>query len=293
MPLGRQTGGLLLERSPLKAWKEAHLTDSAAVGRHRIDASEVERLAREFEDCSAEEVLRWAVERFGDGVALSTSFQATGMVLLDMLNRVSPGTRIFTLDTGRLPKETYDLIDTAQQRYGCSIDVQSPDPDELKEIVGRHGMNMFYRSYSQRLLCCDTRKVKPLDRALSGLDAWFTGLMRSQGGIRSETAKITIDESRDGRVKISPLADWDTERVWDYIRTNDVPYNALYDQGYTSIGCDPCTRAIEPGEDTRAGRWWWESGVPKECGIHLSPALKAQALQQASSAQTSTDISNK
>jgi phosphoadenosine phosphosulfate reductase len=269
------------------------LTDSAAVVPPRIDASEVDRLTREFEEYSAEEVLRWAVERFGEGVALSTSFQATGMVLLDMLSRISPDTRIFTLDTGRLPKETYDLIDAAQLRYGCSIDIQSPDPDELKEIVGQHGMNMFYRSYSLRLLCCETRKVKPLNRALTGLDAWFTGLMRSQGGVRSEIAKIAIDTGREGRVKISPLADWDIERVWDYIRTNDVPYNALYDRGYTSIGCDPCTRAIEPGEDTRAGRWWWESGVPKECGIHLTPDMKAQALQQASLAQATTDTSNK
>ncbi len=249
----------------------------------------MDQLAHEFEDYSAQEVLSWTVERFGDSVALSTSFQSTGMVLLDMLNRISPGTRIFTLDTGRLPKETYELIDRAQQRYGCSIDVQSPDPDELKEIVAAHGINMFYRSYSKRLLCCDVRKVKPLNRALSGLDAWITGLMRSEGGTRAETAKIGIDESRDGRAKINPLADWDMDRVWEYIRANDVPYNALYDRGYTSIGCDPCTRAIEPGEHTRAGRWWWESGVPKECGIHLSPKLKAQALKVSSSGQTSTE----
>jgi thioredoxin-dependent adenylylsulfate APS reductase len=265
------------------------LSDSAAISRPRIDPSEVQRLALEFEDHSAQEVLHWAVERFGNDVALSTSFQATGMVLLDMLNRISPGTRIFTLDTGRLPKETYELIDRAQQRYGCSIDVQSPDPDELKEIVARHGINMFYRSYSKRLLCCDVRKVKPLNRALSGLDAWITGLMRCEGGTRAETAKIEIDQSRDGRAKINPLAGWDMDRVWEYIRANDVPYNALYDRGYTSIGCEPCTRAIESGEDTRAGRWWWESGVPKECGIHLSPELKARALKVSSSGQTTTE----
>ncbi len=254
------------------------MTDSATVGRPRVDTPEVARLAREFEDRSAEDVLHWAAERFGDGIALSTSFQATGMVMLDMLSRVSPSTRVLTLDTGRLPKETHDLIDTVQQRYGCSIEVHSPDPGELKELVGKHGMNMFYRSYSLRLLCCETRKVKPLDRALSGLDAWITGLMRSQGGTRAGTAKIAIDENRGGRVKINPLADWDIERVWDYIRTNNVPYNSLFGKGYSSIGCSPCTRAIEPGEETRAGRWWWESGVPKECGIHLSQAMKARAL---------------
>lgn len=243
---------------------------------------EVRAVAGELESEDAEAVLRWAVERFGGGVALSTSFQATGMVLLDMLNRVSPSTRIFTLDTGRLPRETYELIDAVQQRYGCTIDVQSPDPDELKEIVGTHGMNMFYRSYSLRLMCCDMRKVRPLERAMAGLDAWVTGLMRSQGGTRGKTPKVATDEAHGGIVKIAPLADWDSDRVWDYIRANDLPYNGLYDRGYTSIGCDPCTRAIEPGEDARAGRWWWESGVPKECGIHLSPAMKAKALHEAS-----------
>ncbi len=255
---------------------ESRLTDPATnITRPRLQPSEVDGLARRFEDRSPEELLGWATEHFGDALALSTSFQVTGMVLLDMLSRISPTTRIITLDTGRLPKETYDLIDRTQQKYGSRIDVHHPDPVELGEIVGRHGMNMFYRSYSLRLRCCEVRKVQPLERALKGLDAWITGLVRSQGGIRAKTPKLEIDRARDELIKINPLADWDEERVWAYIHANDVPYNSLYDWGYTSIGCDPCTRAIEPGEDPRAGRWWWENGtVPKECGIHLSSPLR-------------------
>ncbi len=251
---------------------EARLTDPAAtISRARMQAAEAESLAARFEDDRPEEVLGWAVERFGDALALSTSFQVTGMVLLDMLSRISPGTRIITLDTGRLPAATYDLIDRTQMRYGCRIEVHHPDPAELSEMVARHGMNMFYRSYSMRLRCCEVRKVRPLERALAGLDAWITGLVRSQGGTRADTPKVEIDSARGGLVKINPLADWDEGRVWAYIRANEVPYSALYDRGYTSIGCDPCTRAVRPGEDPRAGRWWWEDGVPKECGIHVGP----------------------
>ena len=240
-----------------------------------LEPSDVSRLAEEFENRSAEDVLAWAADQFGQALALSTSFQASGMVLLDMLSRISPATRVITLDTGRLPKETYDLIDRTQQKYGSRIDVHYPDPAELGEIVGRHGMNMFYRSHSLRLLCCEIRKVRPLERALDGLEAWITGMVRSQGGTRAGVPKIQMDEARDGLLKVSPLADWDDERVWAYVREHDVPYNSLYDRGYTSIGCDPCTRAIEPGEQPRAGRWWWESStMPKECGIHLSPAFR-------------------
>ena len=249
------------------------MTNPAATAtRTRMHPAEVDKLAEQFEDQSPEEILAWAAEKFGDSLALSISFQVTGMVLLDMLSRISPSTRIITLDTGRLPAATYDLIDRTQMRYGCHIEVHHPDPDELSKIVARHGMNMFYRSYSLRVLCCEVRKVKPLERALSGLDAWITGLARSQGGRRTHTPKIQIDAGRGGMVKLNPLADWSFERVWDYIRANDVPYSELYDRGYTSIGCDPCTRPIEPGEDPRAGRWWWEDGVPKECGIHVGPS---------------------
>ena len=139
-------------------------------------------------------------------------------------------------------------------------------------MVGQQGINSFYRSVSLRLLCCNIRKVNPVTRALKDVDAWISGLRRSHGEARSRTAKVEVDSAHGSIIKVNPLADWSYEQVWEYIRTNDVPYNKLYDRGYTSIGCAPCTRAIISGEDIRAGRWWWENGMPKECGVHLGPA---------------------
>ncbi|MBM3949245.1 MAG: phosphoadenylyl-sulfate reductase [SAR202 cluster bacterium] len=234
-------------------------------------AEEVKALAAQFEAKSAEDLIRWTFDTFGGRAAFCTSFQAEGMAILDMLHEVDPSARVFTIDTGRLPQETYDLIDRARERYGMAIEVYYPDHEELASMVAKHGINPFYRSYSLRLLCCELRKVHPLSRVLKDLDAWVTGLMRTQSSTRAETQKIERDEVHGGIIKVNPLADWDSSRVWDYLRANNVPYNALYDRGYTSIGCAPCTRAIGPGEDPRAGRWWWEKGMPKECGIH--PAI--------------------
>ena len=231
-----------------------------------------QELAAGLENASAREVIARAVESFGDRVALCTSFQAEGMVILDIASELRSRLRVFTIDTGRLPQETYDLIDAVRDRYGVEVDVYYPDHEELSPFVGRHGVNSFYRSVSLRLRCCEIRKVNPLNRALEGLDAWITGLRRTQNKTRAAVAKVELDATHGGMVKLNPLAEWDYERVWEYIRANDVPYNRLYDQGYTSIGCAPCTRPIEPGEDLRAGRWWWENGFPSECGIHLSPA---------------------
>ena len=152
------------------------------------------------------------------------------------------------------------------------VDVYHPDHEELTQFVGEQGVNPFYRSVSLRLACCEIRKVNPLNRALEQYDAWITGLRRTQNKTRAGVAKVELDPAHGGMLKLNPLADWDYERVWQYIRANDVPYNSLYDKGYTSIGCAPCTRPIEPGEDLRAGRWWWENGFPSECGIHVDPA---------------------
>ena len=232
--------------------------------------SEATEIARDLDGKSAEDVILWASNTFGERLVLSTSFQITGMVILDMLSKIAPETRVITLDTGRLPKATYDLIDEVQDQYDITIEVQYPDSSELKKIVMKHGINMFYKSYSLRLLCCEKRKLDPLDNALSDVDAWITGLTRHQGGTRTDTPKITIDHKHNNIAKISPIADWDNEMVWKYIKNNNVPYNTLYDQGYTSIGCDPCTRPIEKNEDDRSGRWWWEQGMPKECGIHFT-----------------------
>ena len=235
-----------------------------------VSESEAQRWGAEWESRSAEDVTRWALDTFGPRVAISTSFQADSMVVLDMAHRIDPGVRVLTVDTGRLPQETYDLIDRVRERYGIAVEVYYPDQDRLRELVSTYGANLFHRSVSLRLLCCEARKVDPLNLALAGLDAWITGLRRSQSSTRSGIGKIEADPAHGDIVKVNPLADWSDEQVWSYIRANDVPYNALYDKGYTSIGCAPCTRPTQPGEDPRAGRWWWEVGIPKECGMHMS-----------------------
>ena len=226
----------------------------------------------EYEDRKAEDVITWTLDTFQHRAAICTSFQAEGMVILDLAYRVDPGVRVFTIDTGRLPSETYELIDRVRDHYGIDIEVYYPDQKKLAQMVTKHGINPFYHSVSLRLLCCEVRKVNPLNRVLQNLDAWITGLRRSQSQTRANVRKVEVDRDHGNIIKVNPLADWSEQQVWEYIRANQLPYNQLYDQGYSSIGCAPCTRPVVPGEDQRAGRWWWENGMPKECGIHLRPA---------------------
>lgn len=220
-------------------------------------------------DTDPESVLRWAYGSF-DRVVIVASFQAESSVLIDMASRVKADLSVLTLDTGRLPQETHDLIDVVRGRYGIEVEVFAPEPDEVRHMVGTHGTNLFYRSAPLRRMCCEVRKSRPLERALRGYDAWVTGLRRTQIATRANTAVIAADPEHGGITKIAPLAAWSVEQVWDYIRDRDVPYHSLYDHGYTSIGCAPCTRATQPGEDPRSGRWWWEAGEVKECGLHWS-----------------------
>ncbi|MBA2520169.1 MAG: phosphoadenylyl-sulfate reductase [Chloroflexia bacterium] len=233
--------------------------------RNRLDA---EALAAAFESRPATELIAWAIAEFGSDLAIATSFQNDGMVILDLAWRIDPGVRVITVDSGRLRPETFELIDRVRDRYQIAIEVFSPDAFDLEQFVAANGVNPFYRSLDLRLRCCEVRKVEPLNRALRGTAAWISGQRRGQSLSRRAVRKVEIDEARPGLLKLNPLADWSAEAVWAYIRQHDVPYNDLYDQGFTSIGCAPCTRAIGPGEDSRAGRWWWETGVPKECGIH-------------------------
>jgi len=235
-----------------------------------LDDVEAGELAVEFDDRPPQDLLAWGLDRFGGRIALCTSFQAEGMVLLDMAWRIDPKVRVFTLDTGRLHQETYEIIDVVRKRYGVAIEVHSPDAGELEAMTRRHGVNLFYQAVPLRLLCCQVRKVRPLQRVLDGLDAWITGLRRETWASRADIRKIELDHEHGGIAKLNPLADWTHEEVWDYLRANEVPYHPLYDQGYTSIGCAPCTRRIAPGEDPRAGRWWWEKNAPKECGMHCT-----------------------
>lgn len=217
---------------------------------------------------SAEEVVNWAYSRFHPSLAIITAFQAEGMVLIDMASRLHRDVRVLTVDTGRLPQETYDLMDEVRSRYGIVVEVLFPDPGKVETMVERHGLNLFRHDPALRELCCHVRKVFPFERAVEHVDAYFSGLRRSQGTTRQETPKVEDDKRFSGKVKISPLADWTQQQVWDYIHENRVPYHHLYDRGYTSIGCAPCTRAVAPGQPERAGRWWWEPEEGKECGIH-------------------------
>ena len=240
----------------------------AEAERDLLDDYDAGRLAVELDDSSPEELLEWTLERWGERAALCTSFQAEGMVLLDMAWRIRPDVRVFTVDTGRLPLETYELMEEVRRRYGVAVEVHFPEAARVEEIVTRYGPNLFYRAVPARLLCCHVRKVEPIRRALEGLDAWVTGLRRGQWASRANLRKLEVDHDHGGLAKVSPLADWTEEEVWGYIEEHDVPRHPLYEQGYTSIGCAPCTRATRPGEDPRAGRWWWETNAPKECGIH-------------------------
>ncbi len=214
-----------------------------------------------------EAVLRWAYESF-PRVVIVASFQAESSVIIDMAARIRPDVRVLTLDTGRLPQETHDMIDRVRDRYRIAIDVLQPDPAEVKDMVATHGTNLFYRSPDLRRRCCEVRKSRPLARALRVYDAWVTGVRRAQSATRAQTPVVALDPEHEGLTKIAPLASWSRDQVWSYIREHDLPYHPLYERGYTSIGCEPCTRATTSGEDERAGRWWWEQGEVKECGLH-------------------------
>lgn len=218
---------------------------------------------------TAEEIIAWAVQEFGDGLTFASSFGAEDQVVLDLLLSVNQTASVFLLDTGRLHQETYDVIDRTREYYGRVFTVYVPQMDALQQLTEAEGPNSFYRSREARKACCQVRKVEPLARALAGKDAWLTGLRRTQSVTRTDLQLVEVDDAHHGIAKINPLANWSEEQVWAYIREHDLPFNALHDRGFPSIGCAPCTRAIQPGEDLRAGRWWWEEPEHKECGLHL------------------------
>lgn len=202
--------------------------------------------------------------------ALATSFGAEDQVLTDLIARHARGIGLFSLDTGRLPEETHRVARETADRYNVRIQVYYPRTDAVEVLVNRHGPNAFYDSVELRKACCDVRKVEPLRRALAGKKAWVTGLRREQAPTRRDLSAVEHDAVH-GIAKFNPLIDWTVEDVWAYIRAYEIPYNALHDRNYPSIGCAPCTRAVQPGEDIRAGRWWWESPESKECGLHKGP----------------------
>lgn len=220
---------------------------------------------------NAEELLEWTASNHRR-VALVASFQAESGVLIDMASRLGLHFDVLTLDTGRLPEETYEVIDSFRRRYDLALRVLSPDPAEVEDLVSERGPNLFYESVELRQRCCNVRKVRPLSRALTQYDAWVTGLRRDQSAARTETPAVTSDAAHGGIAKVAPLVDWTRAQVWDYLDRHEVPRHPLYARGYTSIGCAPCTRATTPGEEERAGRWWWELDSARECGLHTAAA---------------------
>ena len=232
----------------------------------------------DVEELDAAAVLRIALDALGrDRLALSASFGPEDIVLLDLLAGITERPRVFTLDTGRLPAETYELIDRVRDRFDVEVEVYFPEAAAVEAMVRERGVNLFYTSVEDRLRCCDVRKVEPLRRALATVDGWVTGLRRDQTATRARTPKIGLDLEHGLIWKVAPLADWTEADVWSYIRERDLPYSALHDQGYPSIGCQPCTRAVAPGDDPRSGRWWWESDGSRECGLHVPSAALAAA----------------
>jgi phosphoadenosine phosphosulfate reductase len=216
----------------------------------------------------ASEVLAWADAQFGASAAIAASFGVEDVVLIDLASRSAPRLRVFTLDTGRLPSETYEVMEEVRRRYGISIESYFPDRAKVEQLEREKGFFSFRRSVGERQECCAIRKLEPLARALSGASAWVTGLRREQSVTRMGVEVAEIDAAHGGILKLNPLWAWTEAQVWEYAREHALPVNALHARGYPSIGCAPCTRAVAPGEDVRAGRWWWESPEHKECGLH-------------------------
>ena len=232
----------------------------------KFTADQIQQLNEKLK--TPQEVLQWSLDNLHPRIAVASSFGAEDVVVIDMMMKINPKSRIFTLDTGRLNQETYDVMDEIRKKYDINIEVMFPDQNEVEQMVRVNGLNLFYNSIGNRKLCCGIRKVHPLNRMLSTLDGWITGLRADQTEVRLKANKIEIDEQHNGIIKINPIIEWTWEQTWDYIKKNNIPYNKLHDNGYPSIGCEPCTRAIKPGEPLRAGRWWWESDPQKECGLH-------------------------
>lgn len=232
-----------------------------------MDKELINKLNEQFADSSAEEVLAYFLKEYRDDITFASSLGAEDQVLTHMIAGIDKQANIFMLDTGRMFPETYDVLAKTNKRYNINIRLYFPEAQEVEQMVNEKGINLFYKSIENRKQCCHIRKTKPLQRALRGKKAWITGLRREQAVTRNNLHKVEWDEQNE-IIKINPLIEWSHDDIWEYIKYFKVPYNKLHDQGYPSIGCQPCTRAIMPGEDIRAGRWWWENPETKECGLH-------------------------
>ncbi|MDW7777152.1 MAG: phosphoadenylyl-sulfate reductase [Methanosarcinales archaeon] len=235
-----------------------------------METAEIERLAAEYEHRSPQDILKLALDTFGNNAAISFS-GAEDVVLVDMAAKLSDNVRVFSLDTGRLHPQTYRFIEKVREHYGIDIEIFFANRDRTEKLVKEKGLFSFYRDGHQE--CCQARKVDPLRRALSQLDSWITGQRKDQSPNTRTHVPVIQDDPTFGSadhqlVKFNPIANWTSKQVWDYIRANDVPYNELHEQGFTSIGCEPCTRQVLPCQHEREGRWWWEEATKKECGLH-------------------------
>ncbi len=234
----------------------------------------INALSAKAKRLTPQQAIKLAFDEFGPRVNFATSLGEEDQVITDMIASTAPGIGIFTLDTGRLFQETYDLLAKTQKRYPkVTFKIYYPDTKAVEEMVAAKGINLFYESVDNRKTCCGVRKVEPLRRALGNVDAWITGLRRSQSLTRTDTATFEWDAANN-KIKINPLIDWSLDQVHDYVKKHKVDVNPLHAKGFVSIGCAPCTRAIKPGEDIRAGRWWWEMPENKECGLHNNPKWK-------------------
>ncbi len=224
---------------------------------------------------NAEAVVAWALEAFHPRIALASSFSPEDIVLIAMMAEVRPDARVFALDTGRLNEETYEVAEAVRRRFGLPIEWHFPDRASVEALERSKGLHSFRESLENRRECCRIRKVEPLGRALAGLGAWITGQRRAHGATRRALPVAEIDAAHGGILKLNPLADWPDDDVQAFVRRRSLPYNRLHDAGYPSIGCAPCTRAVQPGDDSRAGRWWWERPEHKECGLHAANRASA------------------
>ncbi len=229
---------------------------------------EIRELNEKFAKAEATEIIEYFINKYKRDAALSSSLGAEDQVLTDMILKTDKEANIFTLDTGRLHPETYDVMDATNLKYGVKLNVFFPEVVQVEELYQIQGVNGHFESIENRKRCCNIRKIEPLKRALKPLKVWITGLRASQSVTRTDTPIVEWDENFKV-IKVNPLINWREEEVWNYIKANNVPYNKLHDQGFPSIGCAPCTRAIKDGEDVRAGRWWWENPEHKECGLHV------------------------
>lgn len=229
---------------------------------------------KELETKTPEEIMSWAIDHFGlENVVQASSLSAEDQVITDILLKINPAIKIFTLDTGRLPQETYDVLEETRKKYNKNIEIVFPDTKEVEDMVNHYGPNLFYESMDKRKLCCQIRKVNSLKKKLSGIKVWICGLRRDQASTRTNLKVIEWD-SQFQNIKINPIVEWRNQQVWDYIHSHHVPYNKRHDQGYPSIGCACCTKAIQPGDDIRSGRWWWEEPQHKECGLHVNKRIR-------------------